>query len=347
MHRSTHSSAAPQVSRIRVLANIVVAQLLLGVAAAQSNAWVTRIPGGRPRAPAMAYDAARARLVLFGGLSAMAGTWEHDGSTWIQRTSATVPAYRTDHAMAYDAARKCVVMFGGRVGPNAVAETWEWDGVDWRQRTPAGSPDARWAHGMAFDAARGRIVLFGGQTIRLGQGVQLADTWEFDGSQWIRRIPAAQPNARVYHGMAYDAARQRVVLFGGSAAGQGTVADTWEWDGSNWTLLQPASSPSARLSALAYDVGRQLVVLFSGSGAGPLGDTWEWDGTNWSLRQPASSPPARAGHALVHDAARGRTVLFGGSDSSRAETPDLWEWDGTTWLTAAREGARTGRRHRR
>src|SRR5690606_40844738 len=57
MHRSTHSSAAPQVSRIRVLANIVVAQLLLGVAAAQSNAWVTRIPGGRPRAPAMAYDA--------------------------------------------------------------------------------------------------------------------------------------------------------------------------------------------------------------------------------------------------------------------------------------------------
>jgi hypothetical protein len=37
--------------------------------------------------------------------------------------------------------------------------------------------------------------------------------------------------------MAYDAARQEVVLFGGYRPG--VVGDTWTWDGSTWTLVDP------------------------------------------------------------------------------------------------------------
>ena len=36
--------------------------------------------------------------------------------------------------------------------------------------------------------------------------------------------------------MAYDAARGKVVLFGGYD-GQTNLADTWEWDGQAWTCL--------------------------------------------------------------------------------------------------------------
>jgi IPT/TIG domain-containing protein/galactose oxidase-like protein len=51
----------------------------------------------------------------------------------------------------------------------------------------------------------------------------------------------------------------------------------------------------------------------------------------WSPLSPATSPPPRAGHAMVYDSARGRTVLFGGYDPTFAYLSDTWEWDGTNW----------------
>ena len=64
--------------------------------------------------------------------------------------------------------------------------------------------------------------------------------------------------------MAYDAARQRVVLFGGF--GGGHLGDTWEWNGTNWTQLTPSTSPTARNAhAMAYDAARQRVVLLGGT----------------------------------------------------------------------------------
>ncbi|MBM4062568.1 MAG: hypothetical protein FJ265_15945 [Planctomycetes bacterium] len=53
--------------------------------------------------------------------------------------------------------------------------------------------------------------------------------------------------------------------------------------------------------------------------------------TAWTDRSPAVRPPTRCGHALSHDAARGRTVLFGGVNASGYNYGDTWEWDGATW----------------
>src|SRR5688572_5127818 len=109
--------------------------------------------------------------------------------------------------------------------------------------------------------------------------------------------------------MAYDAGRQRVVLFGGNSG-----SDTWEWDGVSWAQQNPANSPSPRSgTAMAYDAARQRVVLFGGGiGFALFGDTWEWDGVTWSQRNPPANPFRRAYHALAYDAARQRVVLFGG-----------------------------------
>src|SRR5206468_11025348 len=104
------------------------------------------------------------------------------------------------------------------------------------------SPSARWASAMAYDSARGRTVLFGGTN-----AADLDDTWEWDGSQWLRATPAVSPPARRQHAMAYDIARDRVVLFGGFGGGN-RFADTWEWDGSQWTNPKPQLSPPARLA---------------------------------------------------------------------------------------------------
>jgi hypothetical protein len=165
--------------------------------------------------------------------------------------------------MAYDAARQRVVLFGGfsqYSGHHNLSDTWEWDGSTWSQRSPVTSPSARGEHAMAYDAARQRIVLFGGVfddgTV---SGSSLSETWEWDGSAWSQRSPATSPSARSGHAMAYDAARQRIVIFGGRGP-----ADTWEWDGSTWSQRMPVTSPPPGGGAMAYDEARQRLTLFNG-----------------------------------------------------------------------------------
>ncbi len=128
---------------------------------------------------------------------------------------------------------------------------------------------------MAYDAARGVTVMFGG----VAPGGLLGDTWEWDGKAWTQvMIPG--PQARYGHAMAYDADRQRTVLFGGQngpAFGQGVLGDTWEYDGTAWTQVQPAASPSPRTFVkMVYDAPRRRMVLFGGyNGTQMVNDTWE------------------------------------------------------------------------
>jgi PKD repeat protein len=179
---------------------------------------------------------------------------------------------------------------------------------------------------MAYDSARGVVVLFGGF-----DGARRDDTWEWDGTSWLKRNPANHPSARQGHSMVYDSARGVVVLFGGDDVAY--KDDTWEWDGTNWTERAPAHRPGPRVfQAMAYDSVRGVAVLFGGYYATTyLNDTWEWDGSDWTQRSPASIPPARELHAMVYDSVRGMTVLFGGRDPS-SDRNDTWEWDGTNWV---------------
>jgi len=147
----------------------------------------------------------------------------------------------------------------------------------------------------------------------------------------MQRNPAASPPARISHALAYDAARQRIVLFGGyDPLNPAYFGDTWEWDGSNWKQRIQTDNPPARAGhALAYDAVRQHVVLFGGGAFAALNDTWEWDGRIWIQHTPATSPPGRTVHALVYDAARRRIVLFGGGRFN-----DTWEYATTILVTS-------------
>ncbi len=94
---------------------------------------------------------------------------------------------------------------------------------------------------MAYDEARHRVVLFGG----VGNEARRGDTWEWDGTTWVKKEPSKSPLARGGHAMAYDSARRRVVLFGG---GRTPGDDTWEWDGDTWIETAPVDSPPARIN---------------------------------------------------------------------------------------------------
>ncbi len=283
---------------------------------------------------ALTYDAARQRVVLFGGYngSVYSDTWEWDGTNWTQKTPATSPSARNYHALVYDAARQRVLLFGGHNGSAYLNDTWEWDGTNWTQRTPATSPAIRQAHTLSYDTTRQRVVLFGGVN-----GSALNDTWEWDGTNWAQKTPATSPAVRYHHALTYDAARQRVVLFGGyngSVYNGPVYSDTWEWDGTNWSQKSPVTAPSGRyVHALVYDASHQRVVLFGGyNNSTYLNETWEWDGTTWSKKSPAISPsPRQPNGGMAYDSTRQRMVLFGGYTTG-GPTNDTWEWDGTNWI---------------
>jgi hypothetical protein len=135
--------------------------------------------------------------------------------------------------------------------------------------------------------------------------------------------------------MAYDAARQRVVLYGGQGVGGSYPTSTWEWDGVAWVQSTSTTNPGTRANhTMAYDAARQRVVLFGGSVI-PLSpfadDTWEWDGATWVLRSVAVRPPGRQQGKMACDSVRQRTVLFGGLGAGFVHLGDTWEWDGVAW----------------
>jgi hypothetical protein len=275
----------------------------------------------------MAFDSARSRVVLFGGIDAtgrVGDTWEYDGVSW-QRRATTGPSPRAFHAMAFDSTRGVTVLFGGESGANTYSgETWTWNGTSWTQRSTGASPVARAYAGMVFDSSRGRAVLYGGYNGTLTGNPNAAiigDTWEWTGTTWLLRASSGPPQ-RFSHAMAFDSGRARTVLFGGSGI-SGQLGDTWEWNGSAW--ITTVAGPSARDSAaMLYSVADAKCILVGGSGAaGFLNDSWIYTGA-W-VNGGFVPGLNRYQHAAVYDSARQRMVLFGGADDTTGLLGDTWE----------------------
>ncbi len=186
----------------------------------------------------------------------------------------------------------------------------------------------------AFHAGTHRTILVGA-----------SGTSAFDGRGFVP-LPGPTP-ARVGTAMTYDRARNRIVLFGGSAAGTfASLGDTWEFDGVVWTQRSPSTAPSARTGAsLVYDTWRQLSVLVGGFSNGlGLGDTWEWNGQNWTLRA-VNVPGVRGGAASAFEEVRGLVSIYGGMTVLGGPLRnDFWQFDGQTWqrrVSAAMPSARS------
>lgn len=179
----------------------------------------------------------------------------------------------------------------------------------------------RQQHAMAYDPVRQEVVLFGGH---LGFGS--AETWVWQGANWIRRLPPVSPPDRWGHRMVWDAARGEMVMFGGTRS-TGRLNDTWTWNGTTWTEENPADRPSPRDNfAMAYDEARSQAVLFGGNNGGD--QTWLWDGSGWTLADPSPRPAAASGNGMAYDPVLQEVVMFGPHGQT-------WIWNGATWTQRA------------
>ena len=130
-----------------------------------------RPPPGR-YGHAMAYNAKRREIVMFGGWGEGSsssqfdrGTWTWDGTAWTLK-SLLGPSVRFSHAMAYDSDRGVVVLFDGRRYDAATKkdiylnDLWEYaDGVWTKIDVPC--PVSRWDGKMVFNESKGKITIAG------------------------------------------------------------------------------------------------------------------------------------------------------------------------------------------
>jgi hypothetical protein len=182
----------------------------------------------------MAFDGQQ--IVMFGGWDAgFAGfnvygdTWVWDGTSWTQKITATHPSPRSDFGMAYDGTRNQVVVFSGYDA--GASDTWLWNGATstWTQAHPVASPPGGW-NIMAYDSLRRQMIVL---TEQYNGAPGIPQTWSWDGANWTQKTLVGNPTRRFGAAMAFDAARQQMILFGG--ADVALMADTW-------ALLAPSAN---------------------------------------------------------------------------------------------------------
>lgn len=137
---------------------------------------------------AMAYDARRDVLVLFGGLGTQYSrdwpplydtVWEFDGTAWTshaKRSGAVAwPRKRHSHLLFYDPVRQRIILSQGKTtcyDPNqdtgyynyrwlGLGDTWSWDGTAWTLLTQTGP--ARDGAAGVYDSDSGTWTAFGGR----------------------------------------------------------------------------------------------------------------------------------------------------------------------------------------
>jgi hypothetical protein len=217
-------------------------------------------------------------------------------------------------------------------------EVPHWSRIELTGETPA----ARVGAAIAYDSRRDRWLLFGGYVYesKSASGYR-NDLWALELSperRWIQLAPdspTSGPEPRESAAVAYDALRDRLLVFGGSRnaplAEDRVLNDTWAFalgSGSNWTSILPAGSlPRRRGGASAVvDPGGNRMLIHGGDWVRTTGalsfnprvleDTWalalgaeaRWD----SIATTAERRYGSSHHFGFFDPARGTMSVIGG-----------------------------------
>lgn len=181
-------------------------------------------------------------------------------------------------------------------------------------------------------------LLFGGEISRFDNSpafnahAATCETWRFDGARW-RFVTMDGPSPRLDASGAYDAARDRVVLFGGRTRGvNGAVVlsnETWEFADDVWIRRTTPNAPAATYhSAMVFDPSRERTYLYAGS------QFWSYDGNDWTqVTTTGPNPGTQSVCVLVFDSRDNSIVLL-----PKSATAPTWVWNGTQW----EQGAPTG-----
>jgi hypothetical protein len=330
------------------------------------------------------YNATNNRMIMFGGKIPSTDfaddVWvlQHanglDGTpAWIQlRPERRGPMGRHMPTAVYDQTNNRMVVFGGHTndGPCPsifAADVWVLRNANglggapaWVHLEPTGRPpSAREWHTAVYDAASNGMVVFGGTSC----SGDLNDVWILRNANglggapaWVHLEPTGEPPfMRVGHTAIYDAANNRMMVFGGGLGfGNPFFNDVWVLEHANglggnpaWVQLNPTGMPpSVREDHTAiYDVAKNQMIVFGGwrrEGLNQLyfNEVWILKNANglggtpaWIQHFPTGAPPsARELATAVYDPASNRMIIFAGSYSpndppncgSGACTNDVW-----------------------
>lgn len=226
----------------------------------------------------------------------------------------------------------------------------------WTQLSPGASPAARYRHSAVYDRATNRMIVFGGAVAGGCTQGSLNDLWVLANANgqggapaWTQLSPTGGPPApRSAHGAGYDAASDRMIVFGGNGDGCAPAGfnDVWVLSGASgtqgtpaWTQLATAGSPPPGLasSAVVYDAAGNRLLVFGGNLAEGFNcqtsnGVWALSYANglggtptWTQLAPSGGPPAARWHSsAVFDPANDRMTIFGGDSACSGPYNDTW-----------------------
>ena len=250
-----------------------------------------------------------------------------------------VPGKRAHHALVYDEGNNQIIMTCGSTPVNDnsaifLNDTWSFDGKQWK--TFNLTSDLRSGMTLAYHSKKKKIFSFGG----FSDAGSLGELRVLEGDSW-KVISSFDEMKAAEAGFVYDEARDKLIMFGGSAARGQTNATTWEWDGISWKKFDGKGPQGRQAFAMIYDSKRKKTVLYGGTGGGrdPFTDgVWEFDGTKWeNIPLNGANPGSRLSPGYAFDSKRGMLVIFGGI-SDRKMNNETWGWDGKQWKKLADTG---------
>ena len=250
----------------------------------------------------------------------------------------------------YDAATKQMIIFGGVDKLGDRNDLWVLSlgsSPQWTLLSPTGAlPRPRVGHTTVYDDAHAHMMVFGGG---LGQTSPCVnEVWVLSNANSVGGAPAwsqlnpsgAAPAVRVVHSAVYDAASNRMTIFGGANCFSTFFNDVWVLTNANglsgapaWTQLAPSGTPPSPTGyhSAVYDPGSNRMIVFGGVSAGTVSNrVWVLTNANglggtsaWIQFAPTGpSIPPRANHGAVYDVALNRMIVFGGGSSS--DFQDTW-----------------------
>lgn len=225
--------------------------------------------------PHVAYDPVRARTVVLHQLAtptAPAIVMEWDGSTWQSIATATGPFYSV-MSVAYDPStqRVCAYTpFQGFSSPTAGARLWQWDGASWTSNAPIT---------MGYNSGGVMVTMPPSLAIYGGTDAFTPIVGLYGPFSNVGQVTPASPGGRGGHAMAWDAARQRLVLFGGTFM---TASGILQTRGDTWEYVQ--GSITADSAPYGQGCGAPAPTLAAAPGSRPLlGTTFVADVGNTTL----------------------------------------------------------------
>ena len=337
-----------------LLAILVAAMLRAPAQAGASNPDTWSTTDCPPRLGAAAvFDSRRNRMLVLGGFDGIqrSDVWSLslDGiSAWTRLVAnGTPPAGRSGHTAFYDVRRDRILVFGGSGDAGLLGDLWELalNGIPtWTQLTPPGFvPTSRADHAVAYDPQRDFMLVFGGWDHPTHF---LEETWtlSLDGApRWERLATNAGPTARKDAAVVFDAALDRMLVFGGIDTAYRN--DVWALalkPVPTWSQVTVTGTPPSgrRDAAMILDAVRGSALLFGGLDGTYRDDTWELrleSAPKWERIAVGSPAPARRSyHAAVLDETARRVLVFGGYNGSILQ--DTWSFalaEGATWTRVA------------